>query len=82
MRYFNYYRIKSKSNYVWSVRFFSHTFRLRVEHVEDTWRYDFKHLKLYKLDLIPFYYEVGFLQYPIEHSKKLETTNGDYNGHI
>jgi hypothetical protein len=63
MKYFNYYRIKSKGNYVWSIRLFYHTVRVRLEKVKNKWRLNLKYMKLYNLDLIPFYYEVGFIKY-------------------
>lgn len=64
MKYFNYYRTKSKGNYVWSIRLFYHTVNIRLEKVKNKWRLNLKYMKLYNLDLIPFYYEVGFIKYP------------------
>jgi len=82
MKYFSYYRIKSKKYNVWSIRFFSHCCRLRTEKVNNKWRYNIQYLKLYELDLIPLYYEVGLLKYPIKEKNLIHQKNGDNNGHI
>jgi len=63
MRYFDYYHITSQFYYVWCVRIFSHSFRLRLDKSNKKWRLTFKHYKLCNLDLLPLYYEVGLIKY-------------------
>lgn len=68
MKHFNYYLINEKYYKVLSIRIFQHTFRILIKRLNQKWTFDFNHMKLEQLNIIPLYYEVGFIKYKNENS--------------
>lgn len=76
MKVFNFYKIKSPGYKVWCLKFYKHTFHFSMLKVKRKWKLKITHIRLDDLDIIPLYYEVGFLKY-----KSIETdyTKGKNN---
>jgi hypothetical protein len=57
----NFYRLKTKTTMMWSLRIKSRTIVFRLDKINNWWRPKFITYKLQDLDLLGLYYEVGFV---------------------
>lgn len=62
MRHICFYQIKEKYNYVCSLRIKDYVWTLRAKKIKHYWHFKFKYHKLEYLDIVGFYYEIGWIK--------------------
>jgi hypothetical protein len=60
MPWFNFYHVKDKTSFVWSIRLKHQVCVLRRDKINYKWKWKFIYYKLEYLDIVGLYHEVGW----------------------